>query len=566
MSLSDSDSPLSSPPESDDEPLSPVFDHIPIKPKRSTRKRAVTVTKIKLKAPVRSPSPVPKRRKTEPPHVHTLADSPELAFIVMFRSRFTDAFKGVPNLGCQDIELGIVDSTPSEQIELLLCAIIGLVFRCAACFTGVITRLFTFPSPNDCLLTIAKFIRRGHYNRALEEAISTHRTQWPREWERKNPLPGGKHFKDLDASQRLVLLRALIHWALVSSDHIRSIIQENYKGSRREDDLNVAISVQPWGRDGDKRRYWLIEGQDDTPFRLYRESNPALKTKEWYSIAGTIDELKAIVRDLEEDDCTKNALALKDKINVAINRFEEGENKRRKREYRATRKAMFSQNNGVSLYEGRTRGRRIRYNYSDDEGGKEVSEADDIIGTTRRSTRSKASTPAADAPRFTASGRQIRKPNTGAYGEIKTNGSHGASAEMSAEISGTETGTAEGLTRPQKYNLEDDEVEARDSGVDDEVDEWDGDSEGDDDDEADESGWEESGFAEGDPKKSLRIILKVNGKRLGADLPGPPNPATTTNGAPQVDNDIPMVDQPATVTVTTKDQPSSSLEGVQAAN
>lgn len=49
--------------------------------------------------------------------------------IVMFRSRFSDAFRGVPNLGCQDIERGIVDSTPSEGVELLLCRLVGLVLN-----------------------------------------------------------------------------------------------------------------------------------------------------------------------------------------------------------------------------------------------------------------------------------------------------------------------------------------------------------------------------------------------------------------------------------------------------
>lgn len=61
------------------------------------------------------------------------------------------------------------------------------------------------------------------------------------------------------------MLKALVNWALISSEQIRSIIQENYKGSRREDDLNVPLSVQPWGRDGDKRRYWLIEGRGKGP-------------------------------------------------------------------------------------------------------------------------------------------------------------------------------------------------------------------------------------------------------------------------------------------------------------
>ena len=48
----------------------------------------------------------------------------------MFRSRFSEAFqKSVPHFGPQDIESGVVDSTPSEQVEKLLCALIGLVLN-----------------------------------------------------------------------------------------------------------------------------------------------------------------------------------------------------------------------------------------------------------------------------------------------------------------------------------------------------------------------------------------------------------------------------------------------------
>jgi hypothetical protein len=132
MAFSDSDSPLSSPPPSEDE--APISRHVDVKPpptkRQKSKKPSTTTTKIKLKAPAaspRSPSPQPKKKwKEEPPHVPTLADSHELAIIVMFRSRFADAFKGVPNLGCQDIERGIVDSTPSEQVEQLLCALVSL--------------------------------------------------------------------------------------------------------------------------------------------------------------------------------------------------------------------------------------------------------------------------------------------------------------------------------------------------------------------------------------------------------------------------------------------------------
>lgn len=48
----------------------------------------------------------------------------------MFRARFTEVFpKSLPHYGPQDIENGIVESLPSEQVERLLCAILGLVLN-----------------------------------------------------------------------------------------------------------------------------------------------------------------------------------------------------------------------------------------------------------------------------------------------------------------------------------------------------------------------------------------------------------------------------------------------------
>lgn len=82
--------------------------------------------------------------------------------------------------------------------------------------------------------------------------------------------------------------------------------------------------MQPWGRDGDKRRFWLIEGQDDTHFRLYRESNPNLKHSTWRSVAGTIDEVKEIARKLGEENSLL-ARRLQDRIMAAIPRFEASE-------------------------------------------------------------------------------------------------------------------------------------------------------------------------------------------------------------------------------------------------
>lgn len=66
---------------------------------------------------------------------------------------------------------------------------------------------------------------------------------------------------------------------------------------------------------------------DDTPFRLYREANTHLSPKRitWTNVAGTIDEVRRAATKLGEDDGTKHALLLKQRIEAAIFRFGEGE-------------------------------------------------------------------------------------------------------------------------------------------------------------------------------------------------------------------------------------------------
>ncbi len=113
----------------------------------------------------------------------------------------------------------------------------------------------------------------------------------------------------------------MVLWALSSSDAIKSTINQHYK-IRHEDDLNVDLSIQPWGSDGDKRRYFLIEGKDDTAFRVYRESNPAGVQRTWWSVAGSIDELNVLAEKLETQDGGPKARTLAKKIHNSIPRFE----------------------------------------------------------------------------------------------------------------------------------------------------------------------------------------------------------------------------------------------------
>lgn len=114
-------------------------------------------------------------------------------------------------------------------------------------------------------------------------------------------------------------------WTLQSSEAVRSIIAKAYKQNRHDDDLNQPLSVQPWGSDSDKRRYFLVEGLDDTAFRVYRESNPAGFSRTWWSVAGSIDELKALAERLETVDGGPKATKFAQRITLGVPRFEAGE-------------------------------------------------------------------------------------------------------------------------------------------------------------------------------------------------------------------------------------------------
>ena len=105
---------------------------------------------------------------------------------------------------------------------------------------------------------------------------------------------------------------------------MKAKIASSYKQTRREDDLNQPLSVQPWGSDSDKHRYYLIEGLDDTHFRVFREGNYTGLKRSWWSVAGDIDELKGLAEKLSKDGGQKGKL-LSTRITAAIPRFESTE-------------------------------------------------------------------------------------------------------------------------------------------------------------------------------------------------------------------------------------------------
>ena len=81
-------------------------------------------------APKPEATPEPPKRAPSPPHEYTLADNEAIAFLVMYRSRFSEAFpKSLPHYGPQDIERGVSGERPDEQVDKLLCALLGLVLN-----------------------------------------------------------------------------------------------------------------------------------------------------------------------------------------------------------------------------------------------------------------------------------------------------------------------------------------------------------------------------------------------------------------------------------------------------
>ncbi|PGH15762.1 hypothetical protein AJ79_02142 [Helicocarpus griseus UAMH5409] len=531
MSDSDSSS-LSSAPSTDDEVVAARVN------------RSIGLEKYfkPVKKPAKPASPPPPKRAPSPPHEYVLADNPDIAFIVMFRSRFSDVFpKSLPHYGPQDIERGVTDTVPGDHIERLLCALIGLC------------------------LNRKKDVERGHYQRALEEVVQTHASQWPRSWGGKNPLHGGGSFTTMTPTERLAFLKALILWALSSSDAVQAKLKESYKQARHDDDLNQPLSVQPWGNDAYKRRYWLIEGRDDTHFRLYRESNPALKTRTWWSVAGTIPELKSVADSLAEEK-SQNSKRLSEKIYSSIPRFEGSEEKRKRRDYRQARKAAFARPEpGFSLYEGRTRGKKLKYTYSDDE----EDFSSDALPTRKSARHSRLSTPGEPAgPTFTASGRQVRSRVGGSYGESMLSGQRKETSQsvgpggegeegeqpvsngrpQRARVSRQANGTGNHISGYNEVDEMDEESDAASSGN-----EWEGGDEDNDygDEDEDEEMSDDSGLDDG--HQSLVVQLRYGkGKQPLSSSPQPQNapPEEASGGrpiqpapGPQATNGLPSAGQ-----------------------
>lgn len=322
---------------------------------------------------------------------------------------------------------------------------------------------------------------------------------------------------------------------------MKALIKESWKQTRRDDDRNQPRSVQPWFSDSYRRRFWLVEGQEDSYFRIYRENDgKTSKTNTWFSVASTIEDVNALADKFAEEG-TLNSRMNADKLRSAIPRFEQGEEKRRRREYRQAQKARFTRPEpGFSLYEGRTRGKRAKYTFDD---GEDVFDSDDV--STRRSTRHV--TPLDAGPVVTASGRQVKSRVGGVYGESLStdqrrehdydSGIGEAEGDDSDDQMPTTApaGRSRRASRPsgraqERYNDQGDSNTESDEQQS-EGEEWSGnENEPDDDDESegemseDDVGEDDFGGDEGDMQRSLVVQLRYRPKRT----PVPPSSRART--------------------------------------
>lgn len=365
-----------------------------------------------------------------------------------------------------------------------------------------------------------------------------------------------------------------------SSEAIRAILAKSYKQNRHEDDLNQPLSVQPWGSDSDKRRYYLIEGRDYTSFRVYRESNPAGFKRTWWSVADSIESISALADKLENEDGGPKAKRLSQGIQQAIPRLLESEEvswnwplplvlvleltltcmqKRRRREYRQRTKERFRRPEpGFSLYEGRTRGKRVKYTYSDDE--------DEVFSdyNVRRSSRNtRNSTPAENGSATTQSGRQVRPPTrlhpeTGSAGGsvLGDTSDTNSRQEDLGRASGrprraaAANGWADQASRRNGDAEEEAETSSPDLG-DDESDEEHIPEESNDEDEFNEDEELLDEDLDVEDAKSLVVKVSVNGSKLkGVTAKGLPTPSAepTATTSTQVGPEVVMNDAPAAST------------------
>ncbi|ODQ66357.1 hypothetical protein NADFUDRAFT_50273 [Nadsonia fulvescens var. elongata DSM 6958] len=173
-----------------------------------------------------------------------LVNSPDIAMIVMFLSRFHHLFTTTPLLSPQDLQHHLSQDGLSSVLESLIC------------------RLVTYT------LNRKKPVENGKYRRALEELTVLAPSLGGIE-DQPTPveiIPSNEsELHSMSPQDKLLFLRALVYWTLGASDAFKLLLSEvkqlpGYEVKKEERMAYDHLVVFPLGSDADRNRYFFIEG------------------------------------------------------------------------------------------------------------------------------------------------------------------------------------------------------------------------------------------------------------------------------------------------------------------
>ncbi|KAG5355952.1 hypothetical protein CJU89_5669 [Yarrowia sp. B02] len=385
--------------------------------KKTQKTSSSTPLKLRLKTKPQLPALVEDLDEENPskPQLDVDDDSienhPDIAFCVMFRTRFTDLFDGwCPPLSPQEFEEGI---QPEEGFSLAV--------------ESYLVRVMSL------MMNRKKPVEVGKYSNALETWSTMPLSQGsvsaidamslPCGWSRKL---ASRDVVAMDWRGRLQLLKMATVAALSLSDAVKKLIADKREVSGRK--VLSELQWLPIGEDRARNTYWLADGSGDinwdddgkiypategafdTQWRLYRQTNPYKAVVSWTPVASSPEELASLIEELPKgeekqpytplleaqhkkllsklEDLIPRTLGSRDRIREAAERAVAAQQKKA-----AAARAVEYQKSKIGANRGRTRGKRVDYKLlsapQDSEDEFELKEEEAVAQGHRRTGRTR---------------------------------------------------------------------------------------------------------------------------------------------------------------------------------
>lgn len=326
------------------------------------------------------------------PQPEGIEHSSKIAMLVMFQARFHSLFRGVPSLGPQDIETGLMSPEIPYSVLQFMVRLMSLA------------------------LNRKKPIDPERYGGALEEIRDKLSSLGPTPtWPLYVNLKSKTAITDLTWEDRLEFFHTLVLWALTHSEAVRAILNDvNQKGSIHdggdedqqyaysEDDIQMkkimmfktslekdqlGKPVTCLGKDSTGVQYYFIKGRGTSPFRIYKQTNPRLRTVNWISVASSVDQVKDLINKISNDSnnnlsSSSTVEKLKEYLENMIVYLDYLEEERAKIDKKREKKRALQQaadliRSGAGVYVGRTRGKKVNYNIDSYNNGIDLESSDE---------------------------------------------------------------------------------------------------------------------------------------------------------------------------------------------